>query len=89
MYHLDCKNRPWLPKLMLTLAAHNFTISADDYVIDLQGTCISAFTGIDMADAHGPLAILSTPFLRRRYSVYDMGRSTIGLARARRILGTE
>ncbi|KAF8250141.1 peptidase A1, partial [Wilcoxina mikolae CBS 423.85] len=82
-YSVECSARDNLPDLTFTLCGHNFTISAYDYILEVQGSCISAFMGMDFPEPVGPLAILGDAFLRRYYSVYDLGSNTIGLAKAK------
>jgi len=79
-YTVDCAKRSDLPDLTFTLTGHNFTISAFDYVLEVQGSCISALMPMDFPEPVGPLAILGDAFLRKWYSVYDLGSNTIGLA---------
>ncbi len=80
---MDCDKRAKLPDVTLTLGGLTFALSADDYVLEWQNACLSVFAGLDMADSSGPLAILGQPFLRRWYSVYDMGNKSIRLALAK------
>ncbi|PWY84534.1 aspartic protease [Aspergillus sclerotioniger CBS 115572] len=82
-YTLDCAKRSSLPDVTFTLSGHNFSISAFDYTLETQGSCISAFMGMDFPEPVGPLAILGDSFLRKWYSVYDLGNSAVGLAKAK------
>ena len=82
-YTVECNKRDSLPDLTFTLTGHNFTIGAYDYILEVQGSCISAFFGMDFPEPVGPLAILGDAFLRRWYSVYDVGNSAVGLAKAK------
>lgn len=72
-----------MPDLTFTLAGHNFTIGPTDYTLEVQGSCMSAFMGMDFPEPVGPLAILGDAFLRRWYSVYDLGNNAVGLAKAK------
>jgi len=82
-YTVECDKRDSLPDLTFTLAGHNFTIGPYDYVLEVQGSCISSFMGMDFPEPVGPLAILGDAFLRRWYSVYDHGKGAVGLAKAK------
>lgn len=100
-YTIDCEKKKTLPDMTFTLTGHNFTIGPDDYILDVQGSCISSFFGmgqyllpvlfyrladlalIDIPEPVGPLAILGDSFLRRWYSVYDLGTNSVGLAKAK------
>lgn len=44
-YTVDCKKRDQLPDLSFTLTGYNFTIGPYDYILDVQGSCISSFFG--------------------------------------------
>jgi saccharopepsin len=82
-YTVDCATRDSLPDLTFTLAGHPFKIGPYDYVLEVQGSCISSFMGMDFPEPVGPLAILGDSFLRRWYSVYDVGNNAVGLAKAK------
>ncbi|PPJ49963.1 hypothetical protein CBER1_04703 [Cercospora berteroae] len=82
-YTVDCSKRDSLPDLTFTLTGHNFTIDAFDYILEVQGSCISAFMGFDIPEPAGPLAILGDAFLRKWYSVYDLENNAVGLAKAK------
>ena len=47
-YSIECDKRDKLPDMSFTLTGHNFTISPYDYILDVQGSCISSFMGIGM-----------------------------------------
>lgn len=81
-YTVECSKRDSLPDLTFTLSGYNFTITAYDYILEVQGSCISSFQGIDLGGNIGPLFILGDSFLRRWYSVYNLGDNTVGLAKA-------
>lgn len=44
-YTIDCAKRPSLPDLTFTLTGHDFTITSQDYILEVQGSCISAIFG--------------------------------------------
>ncbi|KAH3902339.1 proteinase A SCDLUD_002159 [Saccharomycodes ludwigii] len=81
-YKIDCDTRDSLPDLTFTFVGKNFTLSAYDYTLEVSGSCISAFTPLDMPDPIGPLAIIGDSFLRKYYSIYDLGNDAVGLAEA-------
>lgn len=81
-YKVDCNKRESLPDLTFTLSGSNFTITSDDYILQTGGSCISAFMGMDFPEPIGPLVILGDAFLRKWYSIYDLGENSVGLAQA-------
>ncbi|KAK3321579.1 vacuolar protease A precursor [Apodospora peruviana] len=82
-YSVDCAKRASLPDVTFRLAGYNFTLSAYDYILEVSGSCISTFMGMDFPAPTGPLAILGDAFLRRYYSIYDLGANTVGIATAK------
>ncbi|KAF2862274.1 Asp-domain-containing protein [Piedraia hortae CBS 480.64] len=82
-YTVECEKRDKLPDLTFTLSGYNFSITAYDYILEVQGSCISAFMGFDIPEPAGPLVILGDAFLRKWYSVYDLGNNAVGLAKAK------
>jgi len=96
-YTVECDKRDSLPDVTFELSGYNFSITAYDYILEVQGSCISSFMGMGMSPSHfhsndytntsqdfpepvGPLAILGDSFLRKWYSIYDLGKGTVGLA---------
>jgi saccharopepsin len=83
-YTVDCDKRAGLPDLTFTLTGYDFTIPSQEYILEVQGSCISAIFGMDIPEPAGPLVILGDAFLRKYYSVYDLGTNSVGLALAKR-----
>ncbi|EGS22121.1 aspartic-type endopeptidase-like protein [Thermochaetoides thermophila DSM 1495] len=81
-YTIDCAKRDALKDITFTLAGYNFTLTPYDYILEVSGSCISTFMGMDFPAPTGPLAILGDAFLRKYYSIYDLGANTVGLAEA-------
>jgi saccharopepsin len=83
LYEVDCHKRDQLPDLTFTLSGSKFSISAHDYILELEnGSCISCLQGFDAGEKTGPLFILGNAFLRRWYSIFDLENDTVGLAKA-------
>ncbi|KAI0195218.1 vacuolar protease A-like protein [Xylaria flabelliformis] len=82
-YSVDCAARDSLPDVSFKLSGYDFSISPYDYILEVSGSCISTFMGMDFPAPVGPLAILGDAFLRKWYSIYDVGKGTVGLAKAK------
>lgn len=82
-YQVDCDARENLPDLTLNLGGTNFTLSAYDYTLEVGGSCISAFTPMDFPQPIGDLAIVGDAFLRKYYSIYDLKKNAVGLAKSK------
>ncbi|KAH6652032.1 putative vacuolar protease A [Truncatella angustata] len=82
-YTVDCSARDSLPDVSFKLSGYDFAITPYDYILEVQGSCISTFMGMDFPAPVGPLAILGDAFLRKWYSIYDVGKGTVGLAKAK------
>ena len=96
-YTVDCDKVKSLPDITFNFSGHNFSLPATDYILNTQGTCISSFQGIDIPPplgkispalssmrllTTGPIWIIGDTFLRRYYSIYDLGKDRVGLAKA-------
>ncbi|OCH87656.1 endopeptidase [Obba rivulosa] len=80
-YVVDCSTIPNLPIFTFTFNGNDFPLNATDYVLSIDGTCMSAFTPLDMPGS-APLWIVGDVFLRRYYTVYDLDQSAVGFATA-------
>ncbi|KAK1942823.1 Lysosomal aspartic protease [Phytophthora citrophthora] len=77
VYTIDCKATP--PDVTFVLGGHPFSISKEDYILDMNDECtLALFVGI------GPW-VLGTPLLSKYYAVFDMNsdKPRIGFAEAR------
>jgi hypothetical protein len=88
-YTLSCDTLGSLPSIMINLCnsdkqCKDFELTAEDYVLQIsmftQKICILGFTGIDVPPPRGPLFILGDPFIRKFYTVFDVGQERIGFA---------
>ncbi|KAI5124814.1 hypothetical protein M0805_005445 [Coniferiporia weirii] len=82
-YTVDCSKVPQLPDFTLWFSGKPYPLHGSDYILEVQGTCISAFTGLDINLPGGALWIIGDVFLRRYYTVYDLGRDAVGFAEAK------
>jgi len=79
-YQVDCAKVPDLPDLTFVFDGKPYPLKGTDYILDVQGTCISAFMGMDINIPGGDLWIIGDVFLRRYFTVYDLGRNAVGFA---------
>jgi saccharopepsin len=82
-YTVDCSKVPDLPEFTFNFGGKKYPLKGTDYILEVQGTCISAFMGMDINVPGGSLWIVGDAFLRRYYTVYDKGRDAVGFATAK------
>jgi len=83
-YTVDCSTIGSLPDFTITFSGVPYVLKGSDYIVKADGKCISGFAGMDMPDsAGGPLWIVGDVFLRKYYSVYDLGNNQVGFALAK------
>jgi len=81
-YTVDCAKVPSLPELAFYFNGKAYPLKGTDYILNVQNTCISAFQGLDIPVPGGQLWIIGDVFLRRYFTVYDLGRNAVGFATA-------
>ena len=81
-FTVKCSAVPTLPELTLTFGGKDYVLTGSDYILNVQGSCLSGFTGIDIPAPAGPIWIVGDVFLRKFYSVYDLGNHRVGFAPA-------
>lgn len=79
-YTVDCSKVSSLPDLGFVFGGKTYTLSASDYILNVQGTCISGFQGMDINLPGGSLWIIGDIFLKKFFTVYDMERDAVGFA---------
>ena len=57
-YTVDCAKVPDLPDLSFTFNGIDYPLKSSDYILEVQGTCISSFTGMDINLPGGSLWII-------------------------------
>ncbi|KAI3643020.1 hypothetical protein MP228_012575 [Amoeboaphelidium protococcarum] len=80
-YLVNCAEVPSMPDITFVFSGKNFTLSASDYILNLQGQCLSSFFGLNLPSGMD-LFIVGDSFLRKFYSVYDLENNQVGLANA-------
>lgn len=80
-YTIDCSKVSSLPDLEITIDGTKYTLSGNDYVINVENVeCLLGITGIDVPAPRGPLVILGDVFMRKYYTVFDYGQQRVGFA---------
>ncbi|KAJ1965088.1 aspartic proteinase precursor [Dipsacomyces acuminosporus] len=82
-YVVDCSTIPSLPPFTLQFGGKKYALDAEDYILNVQGQCISGFMGMDIPEPLGPIWIIGDVFLRKFYTVYDLGKNRVGFAPVR------
>jgi len=57
-YQVECDKVPSLPDLTFHFGGKPYPLKGTDYILNVQGTCISAFTGMDINLPGGSLWIV-------------------------------
>merc|ERR1712072_445463 len=79
---LDCSKVAGLPDLDIMIAGKNFPLKGSDYVLNLSGQCLLGMMGMDLS-REGLSLILGDVFIRKYYTVFDMGKTQVGFATAK------
>lgn len=76
---IDCAKLSTAPSVTFTFGGKAYPLTPQDYVLQVQGQCISGFAGMNLPGQPN-LWIVGDVFLRKYYSVYDLGRNQVGFA---------
>lgn len=57
-YTVECSKVPSLPALSFHFGGYPYVLEGSDYILNVQGTCISAFTGLDLNLPGGSLWVI-------------------------------
>ncbi|KIM29549.1 hypothetical protein M408DRAFT_15890 [Serendipita vermifera MAFF 305830] len=79
-YTVPCDKVPSLPDFTFVFNGKPYPIASTDYILNLGNQCVSSFTGMDINLPGGELWIVGDVFLRKYFTVYDLGRDAVGFA---------
>ncbi|KAG0253870.1 Vacuolar protease A [Actinomortierella ambigua] len=82
-YTVDCSVVPTLPDFKIWLGKTKYVLKGEDYILNAGGNCVSGFMGMDFPEQLKDLWIVGDVFLRKYYSIYDLGKNRVGLALAK------
>jgi len=82
-YTVDCNKVPSLPDFSFYFGGNPYALKGSEYILNVQDTCISPFMGMDINLPGGSLWIVGDVFLRKYFTVYDLGRNAVGFALSR------
>ncbi|KAJ7507853.1 endopeptidase [Mycena galericulata] len=82
-YTVPCEKVPSLPDLTFYFGGNPYPLKGSDYILNVQDTCMSAFTGMDINLPGGSLWIVGDVFLRKYFTVYDLGKNAVGFAQSK------
>jgi len=77
----SCSVIPKLPDISITINGVSFVLKPQEYVLEVQGQCLSGFAGLDLGDL-GAFYILGDVFISTYYTLFDFGAQRVGFARA-------
>ncbi|EDW75920.1 uncharacterized protein Dwil_GK15197 [Drosophila willistoni] len=79
LWTVDCAKISTLPKLKLKIAYEEFYVTPQTYITNISNVCISPFTSL----TYLKFWIIGDVFMRENYVEFDLGETTIGIARAK------
>uniref|UniRef100_A0A1B6FU01 Peptidase A1 domain-containing protein n=1 Tax=Cuerna arida TaxID=1464854 RepID=A0A1B6FU01_9HEMI len=88
LYLVDCSTIDSLPNVSFVISNTSFVLEPKDYILKASYgsgvVCVSGFVGSDSPDFY----ILGDVFMRKYYTVFDMGNNRVGFAKARNAGGS-
>jgi len=80
LYTVPCTKVSSLPTVDFKINGNTYGVTAEDYVLNLSGTCYLGFEGGSFGSIDW---ILGDCFIRTWYNIYDFANNRVGLAKAR------
>ncbi|GFO41543.1 cathepsin d [Plakobranchus ocellatus] len=83
MWSFNCLELNSLPDVEFFTNGQVLTMTKDEYVMKVNGLCISAFSGRTYTKDQVPYWVLGTSFMKAYYTKFDLENKRIGFAKAR------
>jgi saccharopepsin len=64
-YTIDCERVASFPDITMVFGGRDFVMKGSDYIVELAGSCVSSFFGIDLPPSLIGLWIVGDAFLRK------------------------
>merc|ERR1712187_375938 len=77
-YKIDCNADS--PNIDIVISGKTYTLTKEDYILNVGGQCLFGMTGIDVPAPAGPLYILGDVFMRAHYVKFDVDNRRLGFA---------
>ena len=87
-YLISCDSTG-LPDLMMRINGKTYSLSPDEYIISNGKVCLLAIMAINVPAPAGPLWILGDVFMRKYYTIFDVGNEQVGFALAKHLPNAE
>lgn len=81
-YTIHCNTVNSIPDIVFTIDGIDYSLSGKEAVLQAGNVCVFAFFGIDSLRSNQQTWILGDVFMRKYYTVFDMGNKRIGFAPA-------
>jgi predicted aspartyl protease len=79
---IDCSKTSSLPDLDISIGGKPYNLKATDYILNVSGQCLLGMMGMDLS-REGLSLILGDVFIRKYYTVFDLGKQQVGFATAK------
>jgi hypothetical protein len=81
-YIIICNKINTAPSLQFGFGGIKYILTAADYILDTDGSCILGILGMDIPGPVGPLWIMGDVWIRKWFTVFDYGNQRLGFAQA-------